>query len=120
MKDLGFSQGSYDRAKDKLEKKYRGDRRSQIKLLASLRAWPKIRRYNLEDLEGFLAVLDRILVSTKNRKVLRGDVTDQNLNLTAKEKLPEAEVREYKMWLHERSKKIRSKHWSIGSRFAYK
>ena len=100
VKDLGYTISRFKRAKKKLDKKYGGDRRVQIKYLASLRAWPKIRHRNFEDFEGFLTVLDRVLVNTKDRGLVRGQVTDQNLNLTAKEKLPESDVQEYKMWLH--------------------
>lgn len=104
VKVLGFTLSAYERAMETLERRYGGDRRVQIKHQTSLRAWPKVRHQNLEDLEGFVDVLDRVLVSTKDRGLVRGDVTDQNLNLMAKEKLPEIGVQEYKMWLYENSK----------------
>ena len=41
VKDLGFSSNAYERAKQKLEKKYGGQRRLQIKTLAALKNWKK-------------------------------------------------------------------------------
>ena len=49
VKDFGFSENVYERAKDKLEKKFGGERRLQPKHLTSLRSWPKLRPQNLED-----------------------------------------------------------------------
>lgn len=48
VKDLGFSINAYERAKEKLEKKYGGERRLQIKHLTALRGWQKVRPRNLE------------------------------------------------------------------------
>ena len=42
IKDLGYSEAAYERAKLKLEKKYGGERRLQIKHLTTLRNWPKV------------------------------------------------------------------------------
>ena len=50
VKDLGFSQTAYERAKVKLEKKYGGERRMQIKHLTTLKNWPKVRAKHLEDI----------------------------------------------------------------------
>lgn len=43
VKDLGYSINAYERAKEKLEKKYGGERRLQIKHLTALRGWQKVR-----------------------------------------------------------------------------
>ena len=42
-KDLGYLMTAYEREKVKLEKKYGGERRQQIKHLTTLRSWPKVR-----------------------------------------------------------------------------
>lgn len=40
VKDLGFTISGYERGKEKLDRKYGGDRRVQIKHLASVCYWP--------------------------------------------------------------------------------
>ena len=102
VKDFGFSENAYERAKDKLEKKFGGERRLQLKHLASLRSWPKLRPQNLEDLEGFVSVLDRVLIAIQDSGS-GGELRDQNLSLTAKEKLPEEDIQAYKFWLVQNS-----------------
>ena len=42
VKDLGYTLNAYERAKAKLEKKYGGERRLQIKHLTALRGWKKV------------------------------------------------------------------------------
>ena len=66
VKDLGFSSNAYKRAKQKLEKKYRGQRILQIKTLTTLKNWKKVQSKNLSDLEEFLTVLDRTLITLKD------------------------------------------------------
>ncbi|XP_028393185.1 uncharacterized protein LOC114517596 [Dendronephthya gigantea] len=99
-KDLGYSENAYKRALEKLDKKFGGERRLAITLLTRLRGWPKLRRRNLEDMEDFLTVLDKILVAIQDNV----DLNSQHLNLTAKEKLSEEDLQSYKYWLCEHSK----------------
>ena len=101
VKDLGYSDNAYKRALEKLEKKFGGERRLAITLLTTLRGWPKVRRRNLEDLEEFLSILDKILVAIQDNVELKS----QHLNLTAKEKLTEDDVQLYKYWLFEHDRK---------------
>ena len=42
VKDLEYSVNAYERAKEKLEKKYGGERRLQIKHLTALYGWQKV------------------------------------------------------------------------------
>ena len=65
VKDLGYSSAAYERAKLKLEKRYGGERRQQIKQLTTLRNLPKVRSHNLQDLEEFQALQERILIIIK-------------------------------------------------------
>ena len=102
VKDLGYTDNAYTRAKEKLEKKYGGERRTQITHLTTLRAWPKLKAQNLEDLEEFVALLDRILVSLRDGGI-EVEMGGEHLNLTAKEKLAEKDVQAYKYWLFERN-----------------
>lgn len=88
VKDLGYSTHAYERATDKLDKKYGGERRLQIKHLTVLRTWPRVRPRNLADMEEFQAVLERVI------------------NLTAKEKLSEEDVQSYKYWLIDRALEV--------------
>ena len=99
VKDLGYSASAYERAKEKLEKKYGGQRRHQIKHLTTLGNWKKIRSRNLEDFEEFQAVLERVSLATQNC----GSFQLESLNLTAKEKLSEEDVQSYKHWLLDHS-----------------
>ena len=41
VKDLGYTESAYEKTKEKLEKKYGGQRRLQIKHLTTLRNWKK-------------------------------------------------------------------------------
>ena len=66
VKDLGFSINAYERAKEKLEKKYGGERRLQIKHLTALRGWQKVRPRNLEDMENFQGILERVWMALKD------------------------------------------------------
>ena len=104
VKDLGFSSNAYERAKQKLEKKYGGQRRLQIKTLTALKNWKKVQSKNLSDLEEFLTVFDRTLITLKDTCEKQGDLFGQSLNLISKEKLPEEDVQCYKSWLIEHSK----------------
>ena len=102
VKDLGYSEAAYISAKEKLEKKYGGERRLQITHLTTLRGWPKVRPRNLEDMENFLAVLERAMIALQD-SMTGNDLQGQTLNLTAKEKLAEEDVQAYKYWLIDRS-----------------
>ena len=98
VKDLGYSVNAYERAKEKLEKKYGGERRLQIKHLTALRGWRKVRLRNLEDMEDFQGILERVSIALKDcgpGQELQG----HNLSLTAKEKLSKDDVQAYKHWL---------------------
>ena len=102
VKDLGYSINTYERAKEKLEKKYGGERRLQIKHLTALRGWQKVRSRQLEDMENFQGILERVWIALKDcgpGQELQG----HNLNLTAKEKLSEGDVQAYKHWLIDHS-----------------
>lgn len=63
VKDLGFTVNAYERVDEKLEKKYGGEIKLQISNLTTLRGWSKLKPNNLEDMEEFLPLLDRVLVS---------------------------------------------------------
>ena len=104
VKDLGFTSSAYERAKEKLERKYGGRRRQTLTQLSTLRALPKVKRHNLEDLENLLTILDRILVALRDDDP-DGELRSQHLSLAVKEKLPEDYVRDYKYWLLEQTKR---------------
>ena len=102
VKDLGYSVNAYERAKEKLEKKYRGERRLQIKHLTTLRGWQKVQPRNLEDMENSPGILERVFIALKDcgpGQELQG----HNLSLTAKEKLSEDDVQTYQHWLMDHS-----------------
>ena len=103
VKDLGFTNSAYERAKEKLERKYGGKRRQTLSQLSTLRALPKVKRHNLEDLENLLTILDRILVALRDDDP-DGELRSNHLSLAVKEKLPEDYVRDYKYWLLEQTK----------------
>ena len=66
VKDLGYSVNAYERAKEKLERKYGGERCLQIKHLTALRGWQKVRPRNLEDMEYFQGILERVYIALKD------------------------------------------------------
>ena len=103
VKDLGYSINAYERAKSKLEKKYGGERRLIIKHLTALRDLPKVKLHNLKDMENFLLILDRVTIALQDSGPGK-ELTGQNLNLTAKEKLSQEDVQTYKYWLFEHSR----------------
>ena len=104
VKALGYSMNAYERAKDELEKKYGGERRLQNKHLTALCGWQKVRARDLEDMENFQAVLDRVLIALQDCRPGQ-EVQRQNLKPTAKEKLSEEDVQVYKHWLIDHSMK---------------
>ena len=91
VKDLGYSINAYERAKEKLEKKYGGES-----------GWQKVRPQNLEDMENFQGILERVWIALKDCG-LGQELQGHNLNLTAKEKLSEEDVQAYKHWLIDHS-----------------
>ncbi len=97
---MGYSETAYERAKSKLERKYGGERRLQIKHLTTLRNWPKVRSRNLQEMEEFQALLERILITVNDGNSLQGE----SLNLSAKEKLSEQDIQAYKFWLMDHSR----------------
>ena len=104
VKDLGFTSSTYERAKEKLERKYGGRRRQTLTQLSTLRALLKVKRHNLEDLDNLLTILDRILVALRDDD-LDGELRSQHLSLAVKEKLPEDYVQDYKYWLLDQTKR---------------
>ena len=104
VKDLGYSINAYEIVKSKLEKKYGGERRLIIKHLTALRDLPKVKLHNLKDMENFLLILDRVTIALLDSGPGK-ELTGQNLNLTAKEKLSQEDVQTYKYWLFEHSRK---------------
>ena len=90
---------AYERAKEKLEKKYGGELRLQISNLTTLRGWPKLKSQNLEDIDEFLALLDRIFIPVQDSRL--GTIANGNsLNLMAKEKLTASDFQAYTYWLY--------------------
>ncbi len=100
---LRKSVNAYERAKSKLEKKYGGERRLIIKHLTALRDLPKVKLHNFKDMENFLLILDRVTIGLQDSGPGK-ELTGQNLNLTAKEKLSQEDVQTYKYWLFEHSR----------------
>jgi len=89
---------AYERAKEKLEKKYGGERRLQINHLTALSGWQKVRPRNLGDMENFQGILERLFLAMKDSGPGQ-ELQGHNLSLTAKEKLSEDDVQTYKHWL---------------------
>ena len=83
------------KSKGKVTAEEGGKRRQNLTHLATLRGLSTIRSHNLEDLERLLAILDRILAAVQDDERDR-EMMKQHLGLTAKEKLSEEYVREYK------------------------
>ena len=102
VKDLGYSLNIYERAKEKLERKYGGEKRLQIKHLTALCSWQKVQSQNLEDMENFQGVLERVLIALKDCG-LGQELQGRNLHLTVREKLSEEDVQAYKHWLLDHS-----------------
>ncbi len=74
-----------------------------IKHLTALRDLPKVKLHNLKDMENFLLILDRVTIALQDSGPGK-ELTGQNLNLTAKEKLSQEDVQTYKYWLFEHSR----------------
>ena len=74
-----------------------------IKHLTVLRDFPKIKSRKLEEMENFLVTLERIMIALEDSGPGK-ELTGQNLNLTAKEKLSQQDVQAYKYWLIEHSR----------------
>ena len=76
--DLGYLENAYKRAIEKLDKKFGGEQRLAINLLTRLRRWPKLRRQNLENMEDFLTVLNKILVAVQDNVELKSQASELN------------------------------------------
>ena len=90
-KALAFSVNAYERANEKLERKYGAERCLQIKHLTALSGWQKVRPRNLEDMENFQGILERVYITLKDCGPGQ-EPQGHNLSLTAKEKLSEDDV----------------------------
>ena len=65
-KARGYSVNAHERAKEKLQSKYGGERRLQIKHLTALHGWQKVRPRNLEDMENLQGILERVYIALKD------------------------------------------------------
>ena len=95
---------AYERAKEKLEEISGGERSLQIKHLTALRGWQKVRLRNLEEMENFQGILERIFIVLQECGPGQ-ELQKRNPSLTAKEKLSDDDVRAYKHWLIDHSLK---------------
>ena len=95
---------AYERAKEKLEEISGGERSLQIKHLTALRGWQKVRLRNLEEMENFQGILERIFIVLKECGPGQ-ELQKRNPSFTAKEKLSDDDVRAYKHWLIDHSLK---------------
>lgn len=66
VENLGHSAIAYEAAKDRLERKFGGQRRQVMRYLEQLDSFTPIRAGNSKDLEKFADILDKAVINLKD------------------------------------------------------
>ncbi|XP_052778542.1 uncharacterized protein LOC128215986 [Mya arenaria] len=102
VEGLGHSAVAYDNAKERIERKYGGERRLMTKFMDDIATFPQIKRENAKSTEKFVDLLDITLVNMLENKIedLHSGILYQQLL----KKLPESMISRYKRWVYENEK----------------
>ncbi|XP_052806575.1 uncharacterized protein LOC128235822 [Mya arenaria] len=102
VEGLGHSAVAYDKAKERIERKYGGERRLMTKFMDDIATFPQIKRENAKSTEKFVDLLDITLVNMLENKIedLHSGILYQQLL----KKLPESMISRYERWVYENEK----------------
>ena len=100
IENLGFSPAAYEKAKDRLERKYGGKRRQKASFMEDLEQFQQIQSGNAEELERFADLLDIIIINLKEAGDHQ-DLGDGSLYIQLQKKLPQSPLARNHRWLFE-------------------
>ena len=100
IENLGFSPAAYEKAKDRLERKYGGKRRQKASFMEDLEQFQQIQSGNAEELERFADLLDITIINLKEAGDHQ-DLGDGSLYIQLQKKLPQSLLARYHRWLFE-------------------
>ena len=103
VEGLGHSAAAYEAAKDRLERKYGGQRRRINLYLDELDNFRPVRPGNAKDLDNFADLLDMLVVNLRESKRLE-ELGNGSLYLKAQKKLSETMLANYHRWIYEQRK----------------
>ena len=100
VEGLGHSAAAYEAAKDRLERKYGGQRRRVNLYLDELDNFRPVKPGNAKDLDNFADLLDILVVNLRESKRLE-ELGNGSLYLKAQKKLNETMLANYHRWIYE-------------------
>ena len=100
VKSLGHSAAAYEVAKDRLQRKYGGQRHRINLFLDELDNFRPVRPGNAKDLDYFADLLDMLFVNLRESKRLE-ELGNGSLYLKAQKKLSKTMLANYHRWIHE-------------------
>ena len=103
VEGFGHTAAAYEAAKDRLERKYGGQRRRVNLYLDELDHFRPVRPGSAKDLDGFADLLDMLVVNLRESKRLE-ELGNGSLYLKAQKKLSETMLANYHRWIYEQSK----------------
>ena len=103
VENLGYSAVAYETAKDRLERKFGGQRRQIALYLEEIDSFRPIRYGNSKDLEKFADLLDIAIVNLKEANRLE-ELKDGMLYMKLQKKLPASMLTHYHQWIFENHK----------------
>ena len=103
IENLGFSPAAYEKAKDRLERKYGGKRRQKASFMEELEQFQQIQSGNAEELERFADLLDITIINLKEAGDHQ-DLGDGSLYIQLQKKLLQVLLARYHHWLFENNK----------------
>ena len=100
IQQLGYSANAYEKAKEKLDRKFGGERRRVAVQMEELERFPQMQRFNAKDLERLADLLDVAVVNLKDagRSSELGNGIFYARLLT---KLSKSMLAQYQRWLYE-------------------
>ena len=101
IEGLGHSVAAYETAKEKLDRKYGGERRQVSKFLEEIEQFPAIKYENAKAIERFADLLDLAVVNIKEHN--SDDLQSGFLYIQLLKKLPESMLVRYNRWIENTS-----------------
>ena len=100
---LGHSAAAYEAAKERLERKYGGQRRRIALYLEEIDNFRPVRSGNFKDLEKYADLLDIAIINLKEAN-RQEELRDGLLYVKLQKKLPESMLARYHRWIYENYK----------------
>lgn len=108
IEELGHSADAYISAKERLDRKFGGERRQIMRFLENLESFSPLKNENAREIERFADLLDLAVLKLKELEH-REDLADGSLYVRMMKKLPQTMLIRYNRWIFE-SKETESLH----------